>query len=248
MKSGNPVLSDKILSQPSMRYGAAETMTVQGAVNRTAILLVIAMASAFYTWSKFFQTQNPQSVTGWMTIGIIAGLILAVITIFKMNWSPITAPLYAAAQGLALGGISAVFEAQYPGIAFQAIMATFGVLAAMLVVYTSGLIKVTDKFRMGVASATLGIAAIYFLTIILQLFGVNVPYIYGNGLIGIGFSVVVIIIASMNLVLDFDMINNVAVNGAPKYMEWYCAFSLMVTLIWLYLEILRLLSKIRGRD
>ena len=177
--------------------------------------------------------------------GAIGGFILALVTIFKKQWSPITAPLYALVEGFFLGAISAVYNAQFQGIVLQAIMLTFGIMFALLFAYRSGLIKATENFKLGVTAATGGIALIYIATLVLRLFGIQVPFIHDSGLIGIGFSLVVVVIASLNLVLDFDFIESGVEAGAPKYMEWYGAFGLMVTLVWLYLELLRLLSKLR---
>src|SRR5205807_6744561 len=180
--------------------------------------------------------------------GAIGGLIFAMVTIFKKSWAPVTAPIYALLEGLVLGGISVMFHLRYPGIAIQAVSLTFGTLLALLIAYRSGVIRVTDKFRLGVVAATGGIALFYILSMMLGFFGVHFNSIFGSGLIGIGFSVIVVIVAALNLVLDFDSIESGARAGAPKYMEWYAAFGLMVTLIWLYMEILRLLSKLRSRD
>jgi len=187
------------------------------------------------------------TVPGIAWVGAIGGLILAIATIMKKQWAPITAPIYAGLEGLFIGGISAFFELNYPGIVMQAIMLTFGTLAALLVVYKSGLISVTQNFRMGVAAATGGIFLIYMASFIMSFFGAGIPLIHSSGMFGIGFSLVVIVIAALNLVLDFDFIERGSQMGVPKYMEWYGAFALIVTLIWLYIEILRLLSKLRGR-
>ncbi len=248
MRSGNPTLSEGVLRDIDYSRGVEETMTTQGAVNKTAILILLCIASAAYVWHRFEQTQDPASISFLMIGGAIVGFILAIVTVFKMDWAPVTAPIYALAQGLFLGGISAIFELQYPGIAFQAVLITFGVLLSMLGLYSSGVIKVTDKFRTGVMAATFGIVVIYLLTMILGFFGVQIPYIHQTGTIGILFSLFVIVVAALNLVLDFDLINTLAARNAPKRMEWYGAFALMVTLVWLYLEVLRLLAKIRGRD
>ena len=175
------------------------------------------------------------------------GFIVAIVTIFKKQWSAITAPIYALLEGLVLGGVSALLEMRFHGIAIQAVALTLGVLIAMLVAYRTGLIKVTDKLRLGIVAATGGIAVFYFLQFILGFFGIHFTTIKGATPIGIGFSVLVVAIAALNLVLDFDLIENGARYGAPKYMEWYSAFALMITLVWLYFEILRLLSKIRER-
>ncbi len=160
---------------------------------------------------------------------------------------PITAPIYSVLEGFFVGGISAVFEAQFPGIVMQAVGLTMCTLFGLLAAYKSGLIKVTENFRLGVIAATGRIALIYFLSFILRFVGVGIPFIHDSGLIGIGFSLFVVAVAAMNLVLDFDFIESGAQLGAPKYMEWYAAFGLMVTLIWLYIEILRLLAKLKSR-
>ena len=209
------------------------------------------MITAGYAWMQFMQSRDMADVMPWLLTGMIGGFICAMVTIFKKAWSPVTAPLYALLEGLVLGSLSAVFELRYPGIAIQAVGLTFGTLFAMLFLYRSGIIKVTEKFRMGVFAATGGIALFYFLEIILSFFHINFMGTYGvngSGLIGIGFSLLVVGIAALNLVLDFDFIEKGVQYGAPKYMEWYGAFGIMVTLIWLYLEMLRLLSKLNRRN
>ena len=247
MRTGNPALNDRTFT--GFGYVAErEAMTTQGTVNKTALLLLCVILTAGWTWSRFFQTSDPASVAVWVTVGALGGLILALITIFKQTWAPVTAPIYSLLEGLFIGGISAIAESQYPGIVIQAVGLTFGTLAALLVAYTSGLIKATENFRLGVVAAIGGIFVVYLFSMVLGLFGVRVPYIYESGLIGIGFSLFVVVIAALNLVLDFDFIEQGVQSGAPKYMEWYAAFGLMVTLIWLYIEILRLLTKLRGRD
>ena len=236
--------------KPDATFEAASTqrMTLAGTVNKTGILLVLCLVTASFTWNIFFRSGDPAAVTGLLWIGLIGGLVLAMITIFKRQWAGITAPLYALAQGLALGGISAMFEAQYPGIVIQAVGGTFGTLAALLLCYQSGLIRATENFKLGIVAATGGIFFVYLISMIGGFFGFPIPFIHSAGPLGIGFSVVVVIIAALNLVLDFDFIETAAKRGAPKYLEWYGAFALMVTLVWLYLEILRLLSKLNSRD
>jgi uncharacterized YccA/Bax inhibitor family protein len=221
-------------------------MTMPGTVNKTGILLLCTIATSAWTWTRFHT--NPESVGALVLGGAIGGFIVALVTIFKKNWSPITAPIYALLEGLVLGAISAMFEVRYNGIALQAVGLTFGTLLALLIAYSSGIIRVTDKFRLGVVAATGGIAVFYFAQFILGFFGIHFTTINGAGPIGIGFSLIVVVVASLNLVLDFDLIESGARSGAPKYMEWYGAFAVMVTLIWLYLEMLRLLSKIRSRN
>jgi uncharacterized YccA/Bax inhibitor family protein len=250
MRSGNPVLQDKAFQG---LVATGEPMTMNGTIARTGILLALAVITGGWTWQRFMDIAAEgnlpgafAAVTPFMWGGLIAGFVLAIVTTFAKRWAGITAPLYAIAEGFALGGISAALEVRYPGIVLQAVMLTVGVLAAMLLLYRSGLIKVTDKFRMGVVAATGGIALLYLVDIGLRAFtSIQIPFIHESGALGIGFSLLVVGLAALNLVLDFDMIDRAASQGAPKYMEWYGAFALMVTLVWLYMEILRLLSKAR---
>jgi uncharacterized YccA/Bax inhibitor family protein len=245
----NPVLNDKAF-QRAEQYGqtaTGELMSVEGAINKTAFLLLLVVAGATWVWTRYFQAQDPAAIMPYLMGGVIGGLVAALVTIFAPTWARISAPVYAAAEGLALGGISALYEQQFHGIVFQAIGLTFGVLAVMLLLYRSGIIKVTDRFRMIVFAATGGIALFYLVTIVLSFFHVSVPLVYGGGTAAIVFSLVVVAIAALNLALDFNFISRGAAGGAPKFMEWYAAFGLMVTLIWLYLEILRLLAKTRRR-
>jgi uncharacterized YccA/Bax inhibitor family protein len=223
-------------------------MTLNGTVNKTGILLVCALATAAYTWHNFLQSRDPADIMPSMLIGGIGGLIFAIVTIFKKEWSPVTAPIYALLEGLILGGLSALLELRFPGIAMQAVALTFGTLFVLLLAYRSGLIRVTQKFRLGIIAATGGIFVFYMLEMLLGFFGVHFTSINGSGFIGIGFSLIVVAVAALNLVLDFDFIEQGVHYGAPKYMEWYGAFGIMVTLVWLYLEILRLLSKMRSRN
>ncbi len=247
MRTSNPTLQMETFSK--MRGEAVgESMSIQGVVNKSGILLLCVLMTAGWTWMKFFQSGgNPAAVQGWMMLGLFGGFGLALATVFKKEWAPVTAPLYALAEGFFIGGISSIFEANYPGIVVQATSLTFGTLFAMLIAYRSGYVQATEKFKLGVVAATGGIAIVYFISIILSFFGVNLSFIYGNGAMGIGFSLFVVVIAALNLVLDFDLIEQGANYRLPKYMEWYCSFALMVTLIWLYFEFLRLLSKARSR-
>ena len=245
----NPLLNDKAFQRAEQyaQAGTGEVMSVEGAINKTALLLLLVVAGATWGWTRYFPTQDPTVIMPYLVGGMIGGLAAALATIFVPTWARITAPVYAVAEGLALGGISAFYEQQLHGIVFQAIGLTFGVLAVMLVLYRSEIIKVTDRFRMIVMAATGGIALFYLVTIVLGFFHVSVPLVYGGGTGAIVFSLVVVAIAALNLALDFDFIARGAEHGAPKFMEWYAAFGLMVTLIWLYLEILRLLANVRRR-
>jgi len=248
MKTSNPALSEN--SFRGLAGDAADTarMTLNGTVNKTGILLLCAVASASWTWHLFLQTRSTADIAPEMLAGMFGGFICAMVTIFKKEWSPVTAPIYALLEGLVLGGMSAFFDLRYPGIGIQAVSLTFGTLAVMLLAYSSGVIPVTDKLRMGIVAATGGVLVFYLLQMVLGLFGVHFASINGSGLVGIGFSLVVVGIAALNLVLDFDFIERGVQMGAPKYMEWYGAFGIIVTLVWLYLEILRLLSKMRSRN
>lgn len=245
MRTANPALNDKTF-QSIGTVAAADAMTINGTVNKTGVMLLLLIASASYTWSQFL-AGNFESMTMWMLAGVVGGLIVAFVTVFKKTWAPVTAPLYAVLEGFALGGISVVLEDAFPGIVIQAVALTFGTAGCLLLAYKSGVIKATENFKLGVFAATGGIFLIYAVGAIMRFFGSGIPYIHENGLIGIGFSLFVVIIAALNLVLDFDFIEKGAEQGAPKFMEWYAAFGLLVTLIWLYIEILRLLSKLNSR-
>lgn len=247
MKSSNPTLADNAFSGFG-HVDRADAMTVQGVVFKTAIALCCVMLTAGYTWIKFYESgQQPTSISMLMMVGALGGLLLAFATVIKKEWAPVTTIFYSLLEGLFIGGLSAMMEASFPGIVIQAAGLTLGTLAAMLFVYQTGLIKATEGFKMGVFAATGGIAIVYIVTIALSFFGIQVPAIYGNGWFGILFSLFVVAIAALNFVIDFDFIEHGAKHGAPKYMEWYGAFALMVTLIWLYVEFLRLLSKLRER-
>jgi uncharacterized YccA/Bax inhibitor family protein len=248
MRTGNPALGDNTFTGVVRLARTEEAMTAQGTATKALLLLLCVLLTASWVWSKYYEAMNPQVVTPWVAVGAIAGFIVALVTVFKQTWAPITAPLYALLEGLVIGGVSALFEAQFPGIVIQAAALTLGTCLAMLLAFKSRLIRATENFKMGVVAATGGIALFYILTMVLGFFGIQMPLMYGNSLASIGFSVVVVIIAALNLVLDFDFIEQGAAQRAPKYMEWYGAFGLMVTLIWLYLEMLRLLAKLRSRD
>jgi hypothetical protein len=251
-KSGNPTLTqkmfDKGLQMDAINQG---TMTVRGAINKFGFLLVMVIASAAYTWHLFEQGQN-NLVSTLIYVGIFGGLISAVAITFKPNWAPILAPLYGLFEGLFIGAISAIMNAafaeKYPGLIMQAVGLTFGVAISMFLLYNFRIIKATERFKSVIFTATLGIGIFYLLTMVLRLFGVNVSFMYDSSLLSIGISLFIVAIAALNLIMDFDMIEQGAERGAPKFMEWYGAFGLMVTLVWLYLEILRLLSKLGSRN
>ncbi|MBI2069006.1 MAG: Bax inhibitor-1/YccA family protein [Elusimicrobia bacterium] len=246
MRSANPALSDKTFTGFET-VQRTDVMTVDGCVNKTAVLLGLVSISAVYTWNIYTDTKSLAAVTPYLWTGAIGGFVMALITIFNQRLAGITSPIYALLEGLVLGGISAVTEARFPGIVMQAVCLTFGTLFCLLMAYKSGLIKATENFKLGIVAATGAVALVYLAGFILGFFGIEIPYIHGSGIIGIGFSLFVVAIAALNLVLDFDFIEKGAESGAPKYMEWYGAFGLMVTLVWLYLEILRLLAKSRSR-
>ena len=245
MRTSNPALNDNVFRDAS-RAGLAQAMTIEGTVNKTFLLLFLVFLSASMVWTKVMQS-SLGSAGLLILIGSLGGFVAGLVTIFKKEWAAVTAPLYAILEGLLLGGLSAHFELQFPGIVIQTVSLTFAALFCLLTAYKSGLIKVTENFKLGVAAATGAICLIYFADLILGFFRIHIPMIYSYGIAGIIFSVFVVGIAALNLVLDFDFIEHGAAMGAPKYMEWYGAFGLIVTLIWLYLEILRLLSKLRSR-
>jgi uncharacterized YccA/Bax inhibitor family protein len=253
MKTSNPALGENTFRNISGGgYGgmidAADRMSLNGTVNKTGILLICAIATAAWTWSRFLQSRDMSDVAPLMMGGLIGGLIFAMITIFKKEWSAVTAPIYALLEGLVLGGLSSLLEMRYPGIAIEAVSLTFGTLFVLLLLYRTGVIRVTQKFRIGIFAATGGIALFYLMEMVLGMFGIRFAAINSSSPIGIGFSLFVVAIAALNLVLDFDFIEQGVQYGAPKYMEWYGAFGIMVTLVWLYLEILTLLSKTRSRN
>jgi uncharacterized YccA/Bax inhibitor family protein len=247
MATANPAMNPAVYLRAGEARTATDVMTVSGTALKTGVLLVILVVTGTYTWSQA-AAGTPLS-NGLLLGGLIGGGIVALVTIFAPRTAPVTAPIYAALQGLVLGAVSALFETRYPGIATQAISLTIGVLAVMLFVYATGLIRATERFRIGVVAATGAICLVYLVDLIASLFGTRLPFIHETGPIGIGISVVVVIVAALNLILDFDFIEQGASHQAPKFMEWYGGFSLLVTLVWMYLEILRLLAKVRaGRD
>ncbi|MCR2807646.1 Bax inhibitor-1/YccA family protein [Paenibacillus soyae] len=244
-RSGNPTLRDNTFERTG-HFSGGERMTIEGTVNKAFIMLAILLGGAFVSWGMYMKADA--NVTGFMIGGAIAGLILALIISFKPTTSPFLVPIYAACEGLFLGALSARYESLYQGITLQAALLTMCVFIALLVAYRFRLIQATKNFRLGVFAATAGIMLMYLASFVLSFFGIGIPYLHDNSLIGIGISLVIVVIAALNLVLDFDFIESGAEHGAPKYMEWYGAFGLMVTLVWLYIEMLRLLSKLASRD
>ncbi len=250
MQSGNPALNkNTFLDVGTGRVISGDgVMTLNGTVNKASFLLILVLVGAMFSWSHYSGPANAAALTPLMIGGAIGGLIVALITAFKKQWSPITAPLYALLEGVFIGAISVIFEARFPGIVLQAVGLTFGTMAALLIAYRSGLIQVTEKFKLGIVAATGGILLLYVANFVMGFFGHSMGFINGSSGIGIAFSAVVVVVAALNLVLDFDLIESGVHAGAPKYMEWYGAFALVVTLVWLYLELLRLLSKLQSRN
>ena len=240
-KSSNPALSKKTFEGLAVD---TEPMTFAGTVNRTAMLLAITLIGAAWTWGVF-ATQGADAVGTYVGFGAIAGLVVALVTIFFKKVSPWTAPVYALLEGCVIGGLSAVLESELPGIALQAAGLTFGTLGVMLVLYKTHVIQPTEKFKLGVFAATGAVALVYLVDLVMMFFGQPIAFIHEGGTWGILFSLFVVGLAALNLILDFDFIEQGVAAGAPKYMEWYSAFALLVTLVWLYLEILRLLAKLR---
>jgi uncharacterized YccA/Bax inhibitor family protein len=241
MRTTNPALGPNTFESHTLTPATAP-MTLQGTVNKSFILLALAVFSAAFTWKTASGIGMPLGIGG-----AIGGLIVSLVLCFKKEWAPGLAPTYAILEGLFLGAISAFMERTYPGIVGQAVMLTFGTFFALLAAYTTRLIKPSENFKLGIIAATGGIMLVYLASIVLRLFGIQMPFIHDSGAIGIAFSAFVVVIAALNLVLDFDFIENGCESRAPRYFEWYAAFGLMVTLVWLYIEILRLLSKLRSR-
>jgi uncharacterized YccA/Bax inhibitor family protein len=246
IRTGNPGLNANTFAGIARPAYGEERMTLQGTVNKAFLLLVVLLAGAFWTWSQYL-TGNAAAVTLPMTLGALAGFVLALIISFRPTAAPYLSLPYAACEGLFLGGVSAMFERRYPGIAIQTVGLTFGVLAALLIAYKSGLIKVTQRFVAIVVAGTLAIGLMYLVVTLLNVFHVATPLIWGPSPLSLGISVVIMLFAALNLVLDFAMIDAGVSQGAPRFMEWYSAFGLLVTLVWLYLEILRFLGNARQR-
>lgn len=246
-KSGNPAFSEKNF-QTVFIGDNDHAMTLKGTLNKFGFMLLMLLGTAYYSWKEFAGGGN---VMPLMWTGLIGGFVLAIVIMFKKEWAGYLAPLYALLEGLFLGAISAMyndaFAARMPNIIMNAVGLTFGVAIAMYFLYSYKIIQATEKFKSVVIMATAGIAVFYLLSMVLRIFGVQMAFLHEGSLMGIGFSLVVVVIASLNLILDFDRIEQGAAAGAPKYMEWYGAFGLMVTIVWLYLEILRLLSKLSSR-
>ena len=272
MRTSNPALNDKVFEQA--RAGAAtesapgwaagqtleqsydapayrgpivgdNTMTLNGVAWASASLLVLVVAAGVFGWNSVDSTATSVSLPGWLFLALFGGLGVAMLTIFKPNLARFTAPIYALIEGALLGAISAAYNTAYDGIVIQAVGLTIGVFATMLFLYATRVIKVTDKLRSGIMVATGAILLVYVANFILSLFDANVPFLHSTGAIGIGISLLIVGVAAFNLLLDFDFVERGVEAGAPRHMEWYAAFGLLVTLVWLYLELLRLLSKLR---
>lgn len=248
-KTSNPTLGEGIIN----RFSFAATdraMTVQGSINKTALLLALVVAGAAFTWSKVMtsiESGVEVGINGWMIAGSVAGFIIALIISFRQNLAPFLSPVYAICEGLFIGAISAHFEVMFPGLVLRAVLLTFSVMFALLFLYKMRILKATQRFRSILISATAGIAIAYLITFILGLFGINMNFMYGGGSMGLIVSLMVVGVAALNLVLDFDFIENGSESNLPAYFEWYAAFGLMVTLVWLYINILRLLAIVAGR-
>jgi uncharacterized YccA/Bax inhibitor family protein len=236
--------SNPLLKRESAFSGTGEMtqpMRLDGVINKTGILLVLCTCTAAYAWT------HPALQAPLILLGLLGGLVACLVGVFVPKTTPITAPAYALLEGLCIGGISQIIETRHPGIVGNAILLTLGVLGLMLALYSTRIIRVTDRMVIGIMAATGAVCLVYVVDMVLQMFGVNMPYLHQSGPIGIGISLVIVGIAAFNLLLDFRVIEDQVSNQAPRYMEWYCGLALMVTLVWLYLEILNLLSKLRSR-
>ncbi len=250
-KSSNPILKEKAFNKEAT-FSRSSVMTINGTIEKTGILIFVLIISASYTWGKFFNSGDMEnamgSMGGWLIGGALGGFAVAIALMFMKKYAAFLAPIYAVLEGVFLGAISAIFESMYPGIVMNAVLGTFGTFLAMLFAYRTGLIKVTEKLRSIIIGATGAIAIMYLLSWVMGMFGVGMSFLHDSSMMSIGISVFVIVIAALNLLLDFDFIERGSAAGAPKYMEWYGAFGLLVTLVWLYIEFLRLLAKLQGRD
>lgn len=274
MRTSNPALNDKVFQQARQASGAAadpgwaagrdledayqapayrgpivgeDTMTLNGVVWASGALLVLLVAAGVFGWNSVDRTLDTVSIPGWLPFVLFGGLGVAILTMFKPKLARFTAPVYALLEGALLGAISALYNSAYDGIVVQAVALTAGVFAVMLFLFATRVIKVTDKLRMGIVAATGAIMLVYVLNLVLSLFGSELPFLHSTGAMGIGISLLIVGVAAFNLLLDFDFVERGVEAGAPRYMEWYAAFGLLVTLIWLYLELLRLLSKLQRR-
>ncbi|HEX7240585.1 MAG TPA: Bax inhibitor-1/YccA family protein [Longimicrobiaceae bacterium] len=247
-RTSNPALGESAFQRMQASVGVgARTMTVGGTALKTLVLLIVATVSAAMVWSAYFGG-NAEAAMGAVMVGAVGGLVLGLVTCFVPRLAPWTAPLYAVLEGMMLGGVSATFEQQYQGLPVQAVGLTFGTLFVLLACYATGIVRATDRFRAWITAATLGIAVYYLIAFVGGFFGMRMPLIHDNGWMGIGFSLVVTAVAALNYVLDFDFVERGVKAGADKRMEWYGAFGILVTTVWLYIELLRLLSKLRSRD
>ena len=245
MRTTNPALQERRFANVAVAAGQP-AMTLQGTATRSLLLVLLATFAASYTWHEV-ATGNVGIIMPALLVGGLGGLVIAMVTVFKPTMSPWSAPLYAVLEGLVLGAMSAYYNARFDGLPMQAVGLTFGVFLALLVLYRTRVLQATDRFRTGVVAATAAIAILYLLSFVLRMFGVSMPYLHDSSALSIGISLVIVGVAALNLILDFDLIERGVALRAPKYMEWYAAFGLLVTLVWLYLEMLRLLSKIQGR-
>lgn len=246
MRTANPALKERTFTD--VRAAAGEpAMSLQGTATKSLLLVLLTVFSASFTWNAV-ASGNVGILMPAVLVGGIGGLIVALITVFKPKVSPYTGPIYAALEGLLLGGVSAIYNARFQGLPAQAVALTFGVFIALLIVYRTGLIRATENFRLGVVAATGGIMIMYLISFVLSFFGVRMAFLHDSSPLSIGISLVIVVVAALNLVLDFDFIERGVEHRAPKYMEWYAAFGLLVTLVWLYLEMLRLLAKLQGRN
>ena len=248
----NPVLNENIFRNQAYAYGKTGTMTIGGTATKTLLLLLMVIAGAAYTWKLYYNAINPQSITGWMFGGLIVAFIVAMIISFKPKTAQFLAPIYAAGESLALGGISAVFNEQFaltaPNIVIHAVSLTLVTALVMLTVYRSGLIKVNGTFMKVLSIALISILVFYLGSWIVSLFGVNLSMLHNSSPLSIGISLVIVAVAAFSLLMDYEFIRQASYAGAPKYMEWYGAFGLTVTLVWLYLELLKLLAKFANRE
>ena len=247
-KSGNPIFKEDTFRPINFDREGQEVMSLQGTINKTGLLLLFVGVGAVYSWNYALKIETWETLKMYSIGCAIAAFVCAIVLNFKKEWAAYLAPAYSLLQGVSLGIISCLMDYIFPGIALQALTITMAIFGVMLLAYKFKLLQATPMFKKVVIISTIGIGVVYLISIGMRLFGAEMPFLHDNSPIGIGISLFIVVIAALNFILDFHYIEENVKNGAPKNMEWFAAFGLIVTLVWLYIEVLRLLSKLRSND